>query len=57
VPNLATPHKGAALTTLDEVSAAASLSMSDGATLFAQTLYQADGYAMTLLLVERSEEG
>jgi hypothetical protein len=41
------------LTPLDEVSPASWLSWTDGMTLFAQTLYQAKGFAMTLLLVER----
>jgi hypothetical protein len=41
------------LTPLDEVSPAPWLSWTDGMTLFAQTLYQAEGFAMTLLLVER----
>ena len=41
------------LTTLDEVSAPPWLTQSDGLTLFAQTLTQAEGYAMTLLLMER----
>ena len=47
------PGYGAELTILDEVSAALWLSRPDGVTLFAQTLYQAEGYATTLLLAER----
>ncbi len=49
------PRDGSDLTTLDEVSAVPWLSWTDGVTLFAQTLYQAEGYAMTLLLVERDK--
>ena len=47
------PRDGSELTTLDEVSAPLWLSRPDGVTLFAQTLYQAAGYATTLLLGER----
>jgi hypothetical protein len=49
------PRDGSDLTTLDEVSPLPWLSWTDGVTLFAQSLYQADGYGMTLLLVERVE--
>lgn len=40
------------ITSLDEVNAAIWLSRADGVGLFAQTLYQAEGYAMTLLVAE-----
>jgi hypothetical protein len=50
----ARPRDGAGLTALNEVNPAAWLSTPDGVTLFAQTLYQADAFAMTLLLVERN---
>jgi hypothetical protein len=46
------PRDGSELTNLDEVSPEPWLFRPDGVTLFAQTLYQADGYAMTLLLAE-----
>ena len=49
------PRDGSDLTTLDEVSPLPWLGPTDGVTLFAQTLFQAEGYAMTLLLVERAE--
>jgi hypothetical protein len=41
------------LTTLDEASAPMWLRWPNGITLFAQTLYQADGFAVTLLVAER----
>ena len=46
------PRGGPELTTLDEVSPEFWLARPDGVTLFAQTLYQAEGYATTLLLAE-----
>ena len=42
-----------ALTTLDEADAFRWLRRPDGITLFAQSLYQADGFAVTLLVAER----
>ena len=47
------PRDGSDLTALDEVSPGSWLSRTDHVALFAQTLYQAEGYATTLLLVER----
>ena len=41
------------LTTLDEADAFRWLRRPNGITLFAQTLYQADGFAVTLLVAER----
>lgn len=43
------PCDSTELAILDEVSAPAWLTWPDGVTLFGQTLYQTDGYAMTLL--------
>ena len=43
------------LTTLDEADAFRWLKWPDGVTLFAQTLYQADGFAVTLLVAERDQ--
>ena len=43
------------LTTLDEADAFRWLKRPDGITLFAQTLYQADGFAVTLLVAERDQ--
>lgn len=43
---------GSELTTLDEVSAFLWLSFPDGVELFAQTFYQAAGFAMTMLILE-----
>ena len=44
------------LTTLDEADAFRWLKRPDGVTLFAQTLYQADGFAVTLLVAERDQQ-
>lgn len=46
---------GAALTTLEEVDPAAWLAWPDRHALFAQTLFQDDGFAITLLVAERAE--
>ena len=43
------------LTTLDEADAFRWLKWPDGVTLFAQTLHQADGFAVTLLVAERDQ--
>ncbi len=43
------------LTTLDEADAYRWLRRSEGVTLFAQTLHQSDGYAVTLLVAERDQ--
>lgn len=43
------------LTTLDEAFALRWLRWPNGVTLFAQTLYQADGFAVTLLAAERDQ--
>jgi hypothetical protein len=43
------------LTTLDEAEAFRWLKWPDGVTLFAQTLYQVDGFAVTLLVAERDQ--
>ena len=52
------PRAGSDLSTLDEVSPGLWLCRPDGVSLFAQTLFQAQGYATTLLLAEwESGEG
>lgn len=50
------PRDGTDLTNLDEVSAPVWLSRPNGGGLFLQTLYQTDGYAMTLLVLDADEE-
>jgi len=47
------PRGDSNLTSLKEIGPFSWLSCPDGVTLFVQTLYQADGFAVTLLLVER----
>jgi hypothetical protein len=51
--DLLAKRSSGALTTLDEADAFRWLKWPDGVTLFAQTLYQADGFAVTLLVAER----
>ena len=46
-------HPPGTLTTLDETMVLRWLRWPNGVTLFAQTLYQADGFAVTLLVAER----
>ena len=50
------PRGGSALTDLDEADAEAWLIAPRGTQLFAQTLFQRDGYRITLLLAEPAEE-
>lgn len=50
------PRGATDLTNLDEVSAPVWLSRPNDGTLFLQTLYQAEGYAMTLLLLDPDKE-
>jgi hypothetical protein len=52
-PHPAPPRDGSSLTGLEEVAAAGWLTDPDGHQLFVQTLYQQDGYAITLLVAER----
>lgn len=49
------PQDGTSLTGLDAVDTAGWLVDHDHAEVFAQTLYQQDGHAITLLLVERAD--
>lgn len=49
------PRDGSNLTTLGEAGPLPWLSRADSVTLFVQTLFQAEGYAMTLLLVEQNK--
>jgi hypothetical protein len=51
--DLLAKRSSGALTTLDEADAFRWLKWPDGVTLVAQTLYQADGFAVTLLVAER----
>ena len=46
-------HRPGTLTTLDDAMVLRWLRWPNGVTLFAQTLYQADGFAVTLLVAER----
>lgn len=55
-PHPASPREGSSLTGLDEVAATGWLSYPDTYQLFAQTLYQQDGYAITLLVAERDDD-
>ncbi len=52
-PHPAPPRDGSSLSGLDEVHAAGWLTYPDAAQVFAQTLYQQDGHAITLLAVEQ----
>ena len=49
-------HKGTSLTSLDEVDPADWLAWPDRGALFAQTLFQEDSFAITLLLAEREDQ-
>lgn len=55
-PNPAPPKKGTSLTEMEEVDPETWLASPDRWALFAQTFYQQDGYATTLLLAEPVEE-
>ncbi|MFO1143690.1 MAG: hypothetical protein U1E59_15155 [Amaricoccus sp.] len=49
-------RKDRSLTTLDPVDPSRWLKWAADVELFAQTFYQADGYAVTLLVAERDED-
>ena len=55
-PHPPPPGDGSFLTGLEEVAAASWLTSPDTHELFAQTLYQQDGFAITLLLAEGHDE-
>ena len=57
MPRLASPPSdGSGLTALDEASPEDWLTRADGVALYAQTLFQANEFALTLLVVERADQ-
>jgi hypothetical protein len=49
------PRPAGSLSSMEEADASSWLKRPDGTTLFAQTLHQGDGFAVTLLVAERDE--
>jgi hypothetical protein len=54
-PHPRSPRDGSSLTSLDEMAAGGWLTYPDGYHLFAQTLYQREGFAITLLVAEQDD--